>query len=439
MVANPWLLEFWRFAGLVFVAILVGLIVGHVTFALLVGVGAYLFYHLSNLRRLERWFQDKGRTVPEIQGVWGEIYYHLQRMQRRNRKRKKKLAAMLNRFRDSTAAMPDATVVLDREGLIEWWNEAASRVFGLRQTQDVGQPFTNLVRHPDLLLYLEREDYTDAVGVPSPVDERIRLSVRVIPYGNNQRLLVARDMTRLFLLEQMRRDFIANVSHELRTPLTVISGYVEALQDADDECTRRWDRSLGAVQQQAARMEQIVTDLLLLSRLETEDAQREQHEVDVPGILAQVCEEAQLLGRGRHDLALEAEEGLWLLGSRSELRSAFSNLIFNAVRYTPAGGRIHVRWYSDEQGAHFEVHDTGIGIATQHIPRLTERFYRVDVGRSREAGGTGLGLAIVKHVLMRHDARLSIDSTPGEGSTFACHFPREQILPAAQSRAGASD
>ena len=438
-MANPWLLEFWRFAGLVFVAILVGLVAGHITFALLIAVSIYLLYHLTNLRRLERWFQGKDRTTRELQGVWGEIYYHLQRLQRRNRKRKKKLAAMLNRFRESTAAMPDATVVLDQDGLIEWWNEASGRVFGLRQAQDVGQPFTNLVRHPDLLQYLERQDYTEAVGLPSPVDDRIRLSVRVIPYGNNQRLVVGRDMTRLFLLEQMRRDFIANVSHELRTPLTVISGYVEALQDADEDCTRQWGRSLTSMQQQAARMQQIVTDLLLLSRLETEDGQRERHEVDVPGMLTMMREEAELLGRGRHELHVEADPGLWLLGSRSELRSALSNLVFNAVRYTPEGGRIDIRWFSDDEGAHFQVQDTGIGIAAQHLPRLTERFYRVDVGRSREVGGTGLGLAIVKHVLMRHQATLSVDSAPGEGSTFACHFPPDMVFRSPEARANASD
>lgn len=438
-MANPWVLEFWRFAGLVFVAALVGLVAGHLTFALLVALAIYVLYHLTNLRRLERWLQSKDRAIPEIHGVWGEIYYHLQRLQRRNRKRKKKLAAMLNRFRESTAAMPDATVVLDENGLIQWWNDAATRVFGLRQAQDVGQPFTNLVRHPDLVQYLEREDFGESLGMPSPVDERIRLSIRVIPYGNNQRLLVARDMTRMHLLEQMRRDFIANVSHELRTPLTVISGYLEALQDADDACAQQWGRSLAAMQQQAARMQQIVTDLLLLSRLETEGAQREQHEVDVPAMLSMVREEAELLGQSRHRMTLDAEPGLWLLGSRGELRSAFSNLIFNAVRYTPAGGEIRIRWFSDEEGAHFEVQDTGIGISAQHIPRLTERFYRVDVGRSREAGGTGLGLAIVKHVLMRHDARLTIDSTPGEGSTFGCHFPPELILRAHQARVGASD
>lgn len=416
------MLEIWRVIGLVLIALPLGLATGHTAAALLIAALVYLTYHLYQLRALERWLQNKGRGEPDVQGVWGDIYYHLYRLQRRNRKRKKKLASMLGRFRESTAAMPDATVVLDHDGLIEWWNDAAGKSFGLKQPHDVGQPLTNLVRHPDLVRYLDTEDFSEALTLPSPVDERVTLSVRVVPYGNNQRLLVARDITRLQLLEQMRRDFIANVSHELRTPLTVISGYLETIQDADDACTGQWGQSLAAMQQQASRMQQIVTDLLLLSRLETEGAQSERYPVDVPALLGMLREDAEVLSKGGHAITLEAEPGLWLLGSRGELRSAFSNLIYNAVRYTPAGGTIAIRWYADQDGAHFEVRDTGIGISAQHIPRLTERFYRVDVGRSREAGGTGLGLAIVKHVLMRHEARLTIQSTPGTGSVFACHF-----------------
>ena len=427
-MASSWVLEFWRVVGLAFIALPLGLATGHVAATLLVATLIYLLYHLYQLRNLERWLQSKGRGAPDVQGVWGDIYYHLYRLQRRNRKRKKKLAAMLSRFRESTAAMPDATVVLDQDGLIEWWNDAAGKTLGLKQPQDVGQPLTNLVRHPDLLRYLEAGNFDEAQVIPAPVNERSTISVRIVPYGNNQRLLVARDITRLQLLEQMRRDFIANVSHELRTPLTVISGYLETIQDAGDARNQEWSKSLDVMQQQAARMQQIVTDLLLLSRLETEGAQSDRHHVDVPALLAMLREDAEVLSKGAHDIQMDAEPGLWLQGSRSELRSAFSNVIYNAVRYTPSGGTIAIRWYADEGGAHFEVRDTGIGIAAQHIPRLTERFYRVDVGRSREAGGTGLGLAIVKHVLMRHDAELTIDSTPGTGSVFACHFKNDQIV-----------
>lgn len=415
------------------IALPLGLATGHLAAALLIATLIYLVYHLYQLRNLERWLQSKASGTPDVQGVWGDIYYQLYRLQRRNRKRKKKLAAMLSRFRESTAAMPDATVVLNQDGLIEWWNEAAGKVFGLKQSQDIGQPITNLVRHPDLLRYLEAGNFSEALTIPSPVDDRATVSLRIVPYGNNQRLLVARDITRLQLLEQMRRDFIANVSHELRTPLTVISGYLETIRDSEDACTREWGDSLDAMQQQASRMQQIVTDLLLLSRLETEGEQSDSHPIDVPALLNMLREDAEVLSKGSHSIELDADPGLWLLGSRGELRSAFSNLIYNAVRYTPAGGAVAIRWYADDQGAHFSVQDTGIGIAAQHIPRLTERFYRVDVGRSREAGGTGLGLAIVKHVLMRHDARLSVESTPGKGSTFGCHFKSEEIVRQAAS------
>jgi two-component system phosphate regulon sensor histidine kinase PhoR len=314
-------------------------------------------------------------------------------------------------------------VVLGAANDIEWWNDAATRVLGLRYPQDTGQPITNLVRHPDFHQLLEGEDFSRTAQFPAPSRDNVMLAVSIIPYGNNQRLMVARDITRLHLLEQMRRDFIANVSHELRTPLTVIMGYVETLQDGDDECARQWARELQAMQQQSSRMQHIVSDLLLLSRLETDQGRREEQEVDVPAMLEMLREDALVLSQGKHTIALEAERALWLKGSRNELRSAFSNLIYNAVRYTPDGGPIDIRWYRDDAGAHFEVQDTGIGVAPQHIPRLTERFYRVDVGRSREMGGTGLGLAIVKHVLMRHDAELRVESEVGKGSTFAFDFP----------------
>ncbi|MEJ2344700.1 MAG: phosphate regulon sensor histidine kinase PhoR [Gammaproteobacteria bacterium] len=428
---NPWLLEFWRFLGLLLAAGGVGLLAGHGQLGVVFGLLLYLGIHLRNLYRLQRWLQRKGGYLPDAAGIWGEVYYHLHRLQKRNRKRKKRLASMLNRFRESTAAMPDATVVLDADGAIEWWNDAATRVFGLRYPQDTGQALTNLVRHPDFRPYLEQGDFSAPVQFPSPADANIMLSVRVVPYGKNQRLVVARDVTRLHLLEQMRRDFIANVSHELRTPLTVVTGYVESMMDADDEALQPWQRSLEAMHQQSARMQQIVTDLLLLSRLETDSGGNEDQEVDVPGLIGMIRDDAVALSRGRHTINVDVERGLWLKGSRSELRSAFSNLVYNAVRYTPDGGHIDVRWYADDNGAHFEVQDTGVGIAAHHLPRLTERFYRVDVGRSREMGGTGLGLAIVKHVLMRHGTELRIESELGKGSLFAAEFAPERIVRAA--------
>ncbi|MBI5462228.1 MAG: phosphate regulon sensor histidine kinase PhoR, partial [Gammaproteobacteria bacterium] len=267
------------------------------------------------------------------------------------------------------------------------------------------------------------------IQLPAPANQQLTLSLRLIPYATDQRLLVARDITRIQQLERMRRDFVANVSHELRTPLTVVAGYLETLLDDDsDEAARRWHKMLKSMYEQSHRMQGIVEDLLMLSRLETQ-AQPEQHQpVAVPGLLAQVREDAQRLsGEQGHQIALEADAELWLHGTESELRSLFSNLAFNAVRYTPAGGRIRMRWYADAQGAHFAIQDTGIGIAAHHIPRLTERFYRVDIGRSRGSGGTGLGLAIVKHVLLRHDGQLEVESQPGQGSTFRCDFAPARV------------
>ncbi len=270
---------------------------------------------------------------------------------------------------------------------------------------------------------------------PSPTDDAVMLSVRIVPYGENQRLVLARDISRLHRLEQMRRDFVANASHELRTPLTVLGGYLETLADSDDAALRQWQPAIEQMRHQANRMRRLVDDLLLLSRLETDEAPAEPEAVAVPAMLASIREDAELLaGERAHAIELEAEPGLQLRGDYHELRSAFANLVLNAVQHTPAEGRIAIRWYADAGGAHLAVSDTGPGIPPQHLPRLTERFYRVDVGRSRAAGGTGLGLAIVKHVLHRHGGALAIDSRLGRGSTFQCDFPSELIV--RQSAAG---
>ncbi|HKK14762.1 MAG TPA: phosphate regulon sensor histidine kinase PhoR [Gammaproteobacteria bacterium] len=426
---SPWLGELWRVIGLGFIALLVGLAAGHLTAVLFLGLALYLLWHLVQLYRLERWLNGNKRFhPPDAPGIWGDVSQHIYRLQQRNRKRKRKLGKMLNRFQEATEAMPDATVVLDAVGSIEWWNTAAEELLGLHYPRDVGQRLANLIRHPAFAEYLQREDYSDSVVFPLPHNDRRLVSVRVVPYGKNQRLVIARDISRMQQLEQMRRDFVANVSHELRTPLTVVSGYLESLED-DPDCARVHGKSLGAMREQSERMARIVEDLLLLSRLETDEHPEPPAVVRVPGMLDDLCRDARRLsGAHNHQITLEADEGLWLKGHDNELRSAFSNLVFNAVRYTADGGDIRLRWYADEEGAHFEVRDTGIGIARHHIPRLTERFYRVDIGRSRQSGGTGLGLAIVKHVLLRHEGRLDIQSVPGRGSTFRCDFLVGRVL-----------
>jgi len=423
-VNKSWSNEIWRLTALVFVGLLVGLLVGHLAIVLLLIVSAYLVWHLYHLHHLGMWLQGKRTGIPDVvEGAWSDIYYHLYRLQQRNRRRKKRLATMVNRFRESTNALPDAAVVLSASGNIENWNKKAAELLNLKSTHDAGQPITNLIRTPEFIVYLNRSEYSEPLRMKSPLNESIHLSLQIVPYGNNQRLMMVRDITRLYRLEQMRKDFIANVSHELRTPLTVISGYLESLQEQQDEWADENGKILNSMMQQTLRMQNIVTDLLLISRLETDESDHKKQQVDVPAVLEMIVEDAGILSAGRHVIQLKSDHVLCLHANYEELVSVFSNLIYNAVKYTPAGGEINIRWFADERGVWFEVEDNGTGIAQEHLPRLTERFYRIDVGRSRETGGTGLGLAIVKHVLNRHQGSLEIESELGKGSIFRCHFP----------------
>lgn len=421
--------ELWRIVGLALLALVLGWMVGAPLVCLLIAAAAYIAWSLFNLRRLLRYLRGGEATeLPAASGWWGEAFDELYRQQRRNRRRRQRARELINRFRESTDAMPDGTVVTDDEGVIQWWNQTAASLFGLHAPRDTGQRISNLVRHPRFVSYMDRGEFSRPVVFPAPVDSSRSLSVTVVPYGNQQRLLMIRDITRELRLEGMRRDFVANISHELRTPLTVIAGFVETLRTAEDECAARWGRTLELMQQQSDRMTSLVEDLLTLARLEHSEAPAEAI-VPVPDLLEALHREAGALSGGRgHRIALESDPNLYLRGAARELDSAFKNLITNAVHYTPAGGEISIRWWGDAEGAHFAVKDSGIGIAAQHIPRLTERFYRVEAGRSRESGGTGLGLAIVKHVLMRHGGRLEIQSRPREGSLFVCHFPPERVL-----------
>lgn len=428
-MSDSWLSEVRWVVALALAMLVLGLLAGHVALFLLFGVLCYLGWHLFNVVRLLRWFQEGKRFhPPEVRGVWEDVYYNIYRLQQRNRLRRRRIVRMLNRFQEATAVMPDATVVMGIQGEIEWWNDAAGNLLGLRVPQDRGRRIVNLVRHPVFAEFFAARDYSLTVQFPAPVNEQIMLAVRIVPYGGDHLLLVARDITPVYRLDQVRRDFVANVSHELRTPLTVIGGFLETMSEDGDEYGRRWGRSIYLMRQQTDRMQRLVEDLLLLSRLEMEKGLHHRDVVPVATVLASIREEALVLsGERRHTIHLDADPGLQLRGSGEELRSAFSNLVFNAVRYTPDGGDIHIRWYTNDTGAHFEVRDTGVGIAAEHIPRLTERFYRVDAGRSRESGGTGLGLAIVKHVLNRHEGQLRIESELGKGSTFVCDFPAHLI------------
>lgn len=393
----------------------------------------YLCWHVFNLYRLDAWLR-RGRLMatPESLGVWGELFNHFYRLRRRDRERKRRIAFLLREFRNSTSAMPDAVVLLDALWEIIWFNDAAERLLGLRPGQDLRRRIGNLIRHPDFIGYLRHGSFDEPVDIPAPASPGMRVSLRVVSYGSDQRLLLARDVTRLHRLEEMRRDFVANASHELRSPLTVIGGYLDAMR-ADPRLEHDWGMPLAEMEHQMQRMLAIIKDLLELSRLETEAREAPFAPVDVPTLLQRVQRDALALGHGPRDVSVEVQDQTWLLGSESELFSAFSNLVFNAMRYTPDSGRVSLRWWAQEDGAYLSVRDTGVGIAAEHLPRLTERFYRVDRSRSRDSGGTGLGLAIVKHVLQRHDADLQVESEPGKGSVFTCHFPTERLAKEAKT------
>lgn len=392
----------------------------------LLGLLAWDWYHLF---RLETWMRlSRKLDPPQSIGIWGDILDGLYRMRRRSRDRDRQRRKLVRTYRQSIKAMPDGTAVLRGDFRLEWCNQGARDLLGLKWPRDEGQPIHQVFRHPEFVELLEKNtDQARVLSIPSPIDSRLWLEIRLIPFEKKRHLLLARDTTAMRRLETMRRDFVANVSHELRTPLTVIYGAVENIEDAvrdDPQLTR----SVHMLQEQAERMKNLVDDLLLLSRLEMGAKASDREWVDVPALLEYLAEEAQLLSGARgHQIEVHIQGGLGLFGEETELRSAFANILFNAVNYTPDGGLIRLRWFQDGKRAVYSVSDSGIGIEPQHIPRLTERFYRVDKGRSKSQGGTGLGLAIVKHVILRHGSELHINSELGKGSEFQCRFPAERV------------
>ena len=410
--------------------LLIGLVTGYYGWSLAAGVALYLGWTLKQLLRLHDWLRNHqpDEAPPDGYGLWGEVFDSIYHLQRRDQRVRGRLQAVIDRVQESTAALKDAVVMLDSEGNLEWWNRAAETLLGLKTPQDSGQPVTNLVRHPRFKEYFEQDNYAEPLDIPSPVNDHLRIQLYITRYGNNEHWMLVRDVTRLHQLEQMRKDFIANVSHELRTPLTVICGYLETLLDNVDDVNPRWKRPLSQMQQQGERMQTLLNDLLLLAKLEATDYPSDNQPVPIDSLLRTIKNDAQALsGQRNQTITLDVEADIALKGSETELRSAFSNLVFNAVKYTQDGGHIRIRWWSDGSGAHLSVQDSGVGIDSKHLPRLTERFYRVDSSRNASTGGTGLGLAIVKHVLLRHRARLEISSVLGHGSTFTCHFPPVQV------------
>lgn len=382
-----------------------------------------LIYQTIQISRFERWLNLGARgNYPKATGIWEDIYYHVYCRKKNEKKRKKKFTKMIDQFRQSTEALPDASIVLGMNDEIEWTNKAARDVFGL-YLGDKGQRIPNLIRFPEFIRYINSRDYSEPVIVPSPVNNQIILSVRIVPYGAGLRLLLAQDVTQIKMMERMRKDFVANVSHELRTPLTVLKGYLETLQDIDDGYSPILTTSLLQMHGQTERMQYLVDDLLLLTRLETQ--QKKPTCVNVPELLSQICREGDTLSARPIELTLETDTHI--MGDEQELRSAFTNLLGNALKYSPDDSVVKVRWYKNKDSVNLSIEDQGEGIAKADINRITERFYRVEVKRPEKVSGTGLGLAIVKHVLMRHDAHLIITSQLGKGSCFSCQFPLKRI------------
>jgi two-component system phosphate regulon sensor histidine kinase PhoR len=396
--------------------------------AMTVGAAAIIAFHLVHLQKISDWAGSPlDAEVPEGRGEWAQLFAAIYRRMRIRSAYERDLRHLIERFQQAASAIPDGIVVLDAANRIEWANPRALAQLALDLQQDRGQPIVNLVRQPEFLRYVDAGDYATSIVVAETADPRRRLALQLVPFGIDQKLLMARDVTELEAVARVRRDFIANVSHELKTPLTVISGFVETLRDLDvDE--RQRVRFLQMMDEQAKNMQRLVADLLTLSALESEQNPVDAERFAVEPMLRALAADAKALSKGQHEIALDVADAATLHGSRDELASAFGNLVSTAVRYTSAGGAITLRWRIDPNGSGvFSVTDTGIGVAAEYLPRLTERFYRIDRSRSRATGGTGLGLAIVKHVLLRHQAELEIESERGKGSTFAVRLPARRV------------
>ncbi|MGQ0511818.1 MAG: phosphate regulon sensor histidine kinase PhoR [Betaproteobacteria bacterium] len=381
-------------------------------------------------RKLQRWAaQPRLTDPPEADGEWGEVFNDLHRHRRSTLHRRRQLAQLIVRSRRGAEALPYGVAVLDRKYRLDWCNEAARAHLGLDPERDRGQAIGNFVREPEFVEYLSRGDFSQPVRLESTGTRRRTLSLQIVSFGQEEHLLLSQDVTGAARLEEMRRDFVSNVSHELRTPLTVLAGFLETIQDLKLDAGRVRDY-VSLMAPQAERMKRLIEDLLILSSLEHAPAPPPANRIAVRPLLERVRAEAEALSKGRHRISVTTEGEHDLAGAESEIASVFLNLVTNAVRYTPEGGEIRLRWQSGADGAEFSVEDTGIGIEPEHLPRLTERFYRVDRSRSRETGGTGLGLSIVKHALARHNAALAIESVPGKGSRFSARFPATRLLAA---------
>lgn len=406
----------------------IGMLIEQTLLLLFIYTLGLLCLQVYELNRFHHWIRRSGRSLPpDSSGIWGDVFDAVNRLQKKQRKSKKRMQQALSRIEESTSALKDGVIMADNTGRLEWWNQAAGDLLGLVKPVDRGQPLTNFVRTPEFFRYFSQKRFGDSLIIPSPAKEGSYLEFQTTLYSKNDHLIFVRDVTRLHLLEQMRKDFVANASHELKTPLTVIKGYLETLDMFKESLPERMQKGVVNMNTQSNRMELLIEDLLLLSRLESNQRADSDQWHNVSDLIQVICDSAKVFKGSEHFVSWDADEDSAIYGSYSELYSAFSNLVVNALKYSPEGGEIDISWQVNKEGGVFCVQDNGLGIDQRFIPRLTERFFRVDKGRGSDTAGTGLGLSIVKHVLHHHDSKLNITSQLGFGSNFSCHFPRSRI------------
>lgn len=425
MRSIDWKYEVCFLLFLIGAAYIFSLAYGHLFLFLFIAALIYIARFFIQLAKIKHWLSTNAEAEPpKVLGVWGDVLDEIYRLKRISIEEKNRLQAAVNYLRDSFSSLQEGAIMLDPDGNIEWSNAAAARLLNVKYPDDVGEPLIDIVHEQEFIDYFQEGDYSDVLDILSPYRKNIQIEIKITSFGRGNRLLFARDVSRTYKLMKMRKDFIGNVSHELRTPLTVINGYLDTLGEHTDIEPQRLQRVISQMSLQSHRMETLIHDLIMLSRLESVPADADNDAIDVCKMLEKIREEALAAARGKKTITVECVNNVPLMGHYDELRSAFTNLIVNAIKYTEDEGIITVRWHADNNHQYLEVCDNGIGIEPEHIPRLTERFYRVDKSRSTQTGGTGLGLAIVKHILLRHQAQLTISSVPDKGSTFTCVFPR---------------
>ncbi|SES70357.1 phosphate regulon sensor histidine kinase PhoR [Thalassotalea agarivorans] len=419
-----------RLSALFVIAGLIGFFIGYFWQSIAIVSLALLFWHYRHVNQLVNWlWQSKSLTPPLASGTWGNIYDGLYRLIRKSRIKQKALNQRIRRFKDGAEALPDAALLLSDDLTITWGNKKAKKLIGVKWPADEGQRIDNLIRFPEFSQYIEKNKFDKPCVIPSPILLEVRLEIRIMPYGSDQYLLLARDISKVYKLEEMRRDFVANVSHELKTPLTVVRGYVEMIQASEQDFSDHWLQAFSTIEDQVTRMDRLVQQLLVLSRVEVNTELNMKQKVNVPALIDKLVNDVKWLNQDKqHRIEVDVDESLGVKGQETELKSACLNLITNAINYTPAKGTITVSWKRVGDKARFSVKDTGVGIKPADINRLTERFYRVDKSRSRDTGGSGLGLAIVKHVINHHDGELIITSELGKGSEFIIEFGEKSIF-----------